>query len=192
MDYNKDGKSLSEVFRELELSKDKQVDDYKKSLRTDERDEVRPFFAHVRQRTKKDNIKLVVIVAIVITTFSMLSSNYILAVDLDTDEAPKDPIGTFEKNDDIVNVYKIVSNNISTTYQKEIVDVDEDIQFETQRNNNKDMPKDEEKIIQEGEIGEQIVTYVRSYENNEITDEKAIGKDVIKEPVTEIIEVRNI
>lgn len=184
-------KSLSEVFRELEQSKNRQVEQYKqnqKILKAEKEVQKKESFAFlVKHRTKKDNLKLIVIVLAICLVFSVFSSNYIFAKDLEQDD--KQPVGTFEENSDVTDVYEIVSENISNTYQKEVLDIEEEIEFETEYVDNKDLPKDEEVVQQEGVIGRKIVTYVRSYENNEMTDQTAIGENIIEEPVTKIIQV---
>lgn len=185
-------KSLSEVFKELEQSKNRQVELYKKNQqilkKEKEISKKQSFTFQVKNRTKKDNLKLIVIALAICLMFSTFSSNYIFAKDLETDDV-KQPIGTFEENNDVADVYAIVSENISTTYQKEVLDIEEEIEFETEYVDNKDLPKDEEVIQQEGVIGHQIVTYVRNYENGEMTDQTAIGHNVIEEPITKIIQV---
>lgn len=177
-------KSLSEVFRELERDKEKQVQMYKNNQKAKQE---ASFMFHVKHRTKKDNIILVLIVLIVLFTFSLFSRNYIFAVNVD--DGPKNAIGTFEANADPVDVYAILSENISVAEQKEIVDLEEDILYETQYISNKDMPDGETRTIQEGYIGKKIVTYVRTYENNEMIEQTSIGERILSESQKEILEV---
>lgn len=192
MQTNQNGKSLSEVFKELEQSKNRQVEQYKqnqKVIRKIKEEKKKESFAFlVKHRTKKDNIKLIIIVLVICLSISTFSSNYIFAKDLETEET-KTPVGVFEENTDATDVYEIVSENISTTYQKEVLDIEEEIEFVTEYIDNKDLPKDEEVVQQEGIIGHQIVTYVRSYENNEMVDQTAIGFNVTESPTTKIIQV---
>ena len=177
-------KSLSEVFKELERDKNKQVQIYQKNQKAKRE---ASFIFHVKQRSKKDNILLVLIVLLVLLTFSLFSRNYIFAVNID--ETPKTAIGTFEKNNDPKDVYFIISQNISTAEQKEILDQEEEIPFEIQYISNKDMPDGETKTLQDGANGKKTVTYVRSYENNTMLDQQAIGERVLEEPQKQIIEI---
>lgn len=177
-------KSLSEVFRELERDKNRQVQIYKNNQKAKRE---ASFMFHVKQRTKKDNILLILIVLIVLFTFSLFSRNYIFAVNVE--ESPKSVIGTFEKNDNPKDVYTIFSENMSNTHQKEILDIEEEIGFETQYISNKDMPEGETKNLQEGKNGKKIVTYVRSFENNEMIEQEAIGERVLEESQKQIIEI---
>ena len=192
MQVNQNGKSLSEVFKELEQTKNKQVEEFKlnrqKAKEVKETKKNEGFAYHVKQRTKKDNLKLIIIVLIVCLAISTFSSNYIFAIDLETEEE-KTPVGVYEENTDVTDIYEIVSENISTIYQKEVLDVEEEIAFITKYVDNKDLPKGEEVVEQEGEIGYQIVTYVRTYENDEIVDQVAIGYSVTESPTQKIIQV---
>ena len=192
MPINKNEKSLSEVFKELEQSKNKQVEQYKQKQKVlreiKEIEKKKSFVFQVKHRTKKDNLKLIVIVLVICLSISTFSSNYIFAKDLET-EPEKTPIGTFEENNDVTDVYEIVSENISTTYQKEVLDIEEEIAFVTEYVDNKDLPKGEEVVEQEGIIGHQIVTYVRSYENDEMVDQVAIGYNITEPPTTKIVQV---
>lgn len=142
----------------------------------------------VKHRNIKDNIKLVIIVLVVLLCFSMLSSNYIFAIDI-VDENKKDAVGTFEENNEVTDIYGIISQNISSSYQKQVVDVEEEIKFETEYIENPNLPKDEEMLVQKGVIGSQVVTYVRSFENGKKTEETEIGKIVNTEAVNEIIQI---
>ncbi|MCI8309399.1 MAG: hypothetical protein HFJ45_04215 [Clostridia bacterium] len=182
---NSHQKSLSEVFKELEQTRNRQVETYNN---INKQKEETSFLFHVKHRTKMDNIKLILIVLIILLSFSMFSSNYIFAKDLEIDEEKK-AIGSFEKNEEPCDVYAIISENISSTYQKEIFDRDEEIEFETEYIENKNMPKDEINVIQNGIVGNKRVTYVRSYENHRITEENSIGETIFSEPQKEIIEV---
>ena len=177
-------KSLSEVFKELERDKNKQVQIYKNSQKA--RQEA-SFMFHIKHRTKRDNILLILIVLIFLFIFSLFSRNYIFAVTVE--DGPKNAIGIYEKNNSPKDVYAILSENISNTEQKEIFDQEEDILFETQYISNKDMPEGEEKIIQDGIIGKKIVTYVKSYENDNLVEQNSIGERVLQENQKQIIEI---
>ena len=177
-------KSLSEVFKELERDKNKQVHIYKTNQK--EKQEA-SFMFHVKHRTKRDNLLLILFILIVLFTFSLFSRNYIFAVNLDDEN--KKVVGTFEKNNNPKDVYSILSTNISVTEQKEIFDQEENIEFETEYIYNKNKPDGETTVIQEGKTGLKNVTYVRSFENNNILEEKSIGESIIENSQTQIIEV---
>jgi hypothetical protein len=139
-------KSLPEVFKELEQAKKIHLANYEAEKKLKEETS---FFFHIKHRTKSDNIKLVLLVLAVLLTFSMFSSNYIFAKDLDQEEQ-KSPIATFEQNYLPVDVYAVMSENMSTTTQKEIFERDEQIEYETNYIDTKDLPKDETRVVQIG------------------------------------------
>lgn len=177
-------KSLSEVFKELERDKDRQVQIYKNTQKAKQE---ASFIFHVKHRSKKDNILLIIIVLAILFTFSLFSQNYIFAVAIE--EEHKNAVGTFEKNDTPKDVYVILSENMSNTQQKEIFDREEEIAFETQYIANKDMPEGEMHTIQDGIAGKKIVTYVKSYENNNMVEQNSIGERILQEAQKQIIEM---
>lgn len=177
-------KSLSEIFRELEKDKEKQVQAYEDIKKAQKE---ASFMFHVKHRTKKDNAILVLVVLIVLFTFSLFSRNYIFAVNVD--DNPKKVIGTFEENDEPIDIYDIISKNISVSEQKEIEEIEENIEFETQYTYNKDIPDGETKTIQDGVAGKKIVTYVKSYKNNEMTEQTSIGERIVQDVQNQILEV---
>ena len=177
-------KSLSEVFRELERNREKQVQMYQENQKAKIESS---FIFHIKHRTKKDNILLILIVLTILFVFSLFSRNYIFAVSIN--ESPKNVIGTFEKNDEPKDIYAILSRNMSNTEQKEIVDQEEDIEFEVEYIENKDMPEGETIDVQEGILGKKVVTYVNSYENDNMIEQNSIGERIIQEAQNQIIEV---
>lgn len=179
-------KSLSEVFKELQTIKEKQIHNFSEAKI---KKEEASFMFHLKTRTKLDNIKLILVVLLILFVFSMFSTNYIFAKDLETTEAKKVSVASFEKNENPQDVYKIISENISNIYQKEIIDRDEQIQFETEYINNKDLPEGEQQVLQEGTLGSKKVTYVINYENDNVTSEFKIGENITEEPQKEIIQV---
>lgn len=179
-------KSLSEVFKELQTIKEKQLHNF--SEERNKREE-NSFMFHLKTRTKLDNIKLILIVLLVLFIFSMFSTNYIFAKDLETLDTKKISVASFEKNENPQDVYEIISENISNMYQKEIVDRDEQIEFETEYINNKDFPFEEQIVLQEGILGSKKVTYVINYENDVVTSKFKIGESITLEPQKEVIQV---
>lgn len=186
MTNNSHQKSLSEVFKELQTIKENQIHNFSEEKT---KKEEASFMFHLKTRTKLDNIKLILIVLLILFVFSMFSTNYIFAKDLETLEAKKVSVASFEKNENPQDVYKIISENISNVYQKEIIDRDEQIQFETEYINNKDLPEGEQQVLQEGTLGSKKVTYVINYENDNVTSEFKIGESITEEPQKEIIQV---
>lgn len=116
---------------------------------------------------------------------TVIQSNYIFA----SYEDEKVEVGSFEKNEEPMDVLAIISNNISESTKKEIVTKEFQIDYETERREAKLLPKGEENIIQAGKYGYIEKTLIRTYENNEMIDETVINERKISDPVVNIIEV---
>ena len=124
----------------------------------------------------------VLFLALFMTT---IKSNYIFAT---SKEEEKKVIGTFEENENPINLMSIASENISEVVKKEIVTEKYVIDKEIEYIDNTQLPKDEEVVIEEGNDGNREVTYIRSYENDELIDEKIINEVITVEPSKSVIQ----
>jgi len=75
-----------------------------------------------------------------------------------------------------------------TRVREETVFSQEIFPYKIETRKNPDWGIDESEIIQEGEDGIKLVTYLVTYENGVLTDEKKVREEILVEPVTEIIE----
>jgi hypothetical protein len=116
---------------------------------------------------------------------TVIQSNYIFASYQDE----KVEIGSFEKNEEPMDVLTVISDNISDSTKKEIITKEFQIDYETERRETKLLPKGEENIIQPGKYGYVEKTMIRTYEKNELIDETVISENKISDPVVNIIEV---
>lgn len=64
----------------------------------------------------------------------------------------------------------------------------ENISFTREVKENKDLPKGENKVKQEGQNGEKLVNYLVSKENGNIVKQETTKEEIVKEPVIEIVE----
>ncbi|WP_456277213.1 peptidoglycan DD-metalloendopeptidase family protein [Bacillus sp. AK128] len=71
---------------------------------------------------------------------------------------------------------------------KEEVFARENIPYSKEIIENKDKPKGENKVKQEGRDGEKLVNYVVSKQNGRVVEQQTISEEVVKEPTVEIIE----
>lgn len=117
--------------------------------------------------------------------FTAIQGNYIFA----NSEEEKIAISEFEENKNSIDMMNIISQNISELTKKELITKEVEIPFETQYVENNTLPKDEENVIQEGELGYIEQTLIRTFENNELISEEVINEVTKTEPVEEIIEV---
>lgn len=143
-------------------------------------------FNRVYVINKKFNALGVIIGILFLLLFATsIQGNYIFA----TTEKEKVAINTFEENDNAIDIMKVISNNISDLTKKEIETKQVEIPFETKYIENDKLPKDEEKIIQTGKFGYKDQTTIKTYENDEIIDEKIINEVINSNPVDLVIEV---
>lgn len=121
----------------------------------------------------------------------IISTNYIFAESRKV-EIIKQKIATnvFETNKQALNIQKIVIDNVGVTKSKTIVeDEPREVPYNVQRQENPNLPKGEEVIVQEGVFGTKLVDSVKSYIDNDYIEEKILQEDVVVQPITEIIDV---
>ena len=98
-----------------------------------------------------------------------------------TEEVIKKPVNqVIEVGTKIVKPWKPVEDIATKTTKKEV-----EIPFETERKENSELPKGEERVVVKGENGKKIVTTVTVGEKGE----PKVTEEVIKKPVNEVIEV---
>lgn len=96
-------------------------------------------------------------------------------------------ISEIEPNENTIDILQLmVSNNYSN---KKLVNEERDIEFITEKINDNQIPKGEEKIEQKGVLGKKQVKALQQYENDKFISEDIIESVTVKEPVKEIIHV---
>lgn len=181
-DYLEEAKSLSTLFKE--------VQDIRYGRASAKEEEKKPEIKYNRIYVvdRRFNIAGAIIgILFIILFFSIVHSNSIYA-NTDTSEE-KVPITTFEKNEKTLNVMGILSSNISEKTVKEILNKEIETEFETKYIENSKLPKDEEHILQEGQVGIIEQTIINTYENNSLVEEKIISEMKKSDPVEKIIEI---
>jgi len=139
------------------------------------------------KRTKDGNIvirfsimwffAIIVIIALMVSFFK----NRIFA----TNEEEKETIVAFEQNQKSIDVIQVMLEN--TDSNKKMVNEQREVQFETQYEDNPNLPKEEEQVKQEGKIGKIQVTALQEYQNEEMTREEIIDSVTLEEVVPKII-----
>ena len=150
--------------------------------------------SNYRKRNYRNNSRMVIhkfnaIGAIIGILFLILfattiKSNYIFAT---TREDERKVIGNFEENKNPIDLMNIISTNMSDVEKKDIVTETQIIERETRYIENDQLPKDEEIVMEEGLDGNKEVTYIRSYEKDQLLYEKIINETIIKEPQETVI-----
>lgn len=122
---------------------------------------------------------------------ALVSTNYIFA-EYTKEETIKQKIATnvFETNAKSLNIQKIIIENVEITKSKTIVEDEErELPYNVKRQENANLPKGEEKIVQEGVFGKKLVDSVKSYEESTYLGEEILKETIVVEPITEIIDV---
>jgi beta-N-acetylglucosaminidase len=140
---------------------------------------------------EKDPVAFVLVGVVALLGVTMFSSNYIFAQEDDSlaNNAPKEIVGTFEENENVINLPEILTNNINLAESKEVMTIVQDVEFETEYYENSNLPKDEQVVTQEGVLGSEEVTFIRTYTNSEIVNDTIINVKSVSSPVTQKVDV---
>lgn len=98
-------------------------------------------------------------------------------------------IKEYELNRHRLNIQSIISENSDMDRVKEQVLEERDIEFITEYTNNPTIPKSEEIIKQEGVIGKENVTAIKTYENGNFVEEIILNKEKLVDPIPKIIDI---
>ena len=121
----------------------------------------------------------IIIIALIISFFK----NRIFATN--TANKEEQTIVAFEENQKSIDVIEVMLEN--TNSDKKMVNEQRDVQFETQYEDNPNLPRDEEQVKQEGKIGKIQVTALQEYKDEQMINEEIIDSKTLEEVVTKII-----
>ncbi len=121
----------------------------------------------------------IIIIALIVSFFK----NRIFATN--TNDEEKETLVAFEQNQKSVDVIQVMLDN--TDSNKKMVNEQRVVEFQTEYEDNPNLPKDEEKVKQEGKNGKVQVTALQGYQNNEMVSEDIIESTTLEEVVTKII-----
>ena len=95
----------------------------------------------------------------------------------------------YELNRHRLNMQSIISENAGMNRVKEQVTEARDIEYETTYTNNASLPKGEEVVTQEGVLGKDNFTVVKTYENGEFIEELILSREQIVAPISKLIDL---
>ena len=121
----------------------------------------------------------IIIIALIISFFK----SRIFATN--TANKEEQTIVAFEENQKSIDVIEVMLEN--TNSDKKMVNEQRDVQFETQYEDNPNLPRDEEQVKQEGKIGKIQVTALQEYKDDQMINEEIIDSKTLEEVVTKII-----
>lgn len=180
-DYLSEGSKLPDLFKEIQ---DIRYGRAEAKVLDSDKEEIK--FNRIYVVDHRFNAAGAILGVLFLIMFVMtIKSNYIFA----NTKEEKVAISHYEEIDNPINMMNIISENISAFTKKEIINKEIDVEYETKYVENCLLPKDEQKITQEGQTGKIEQTVILSYENGELVNENIINEIVIAEPIEKIIEV---
>ena len=95
----------------------------------------------------------------------------------------------YELNRHRLNMQNIISENAEMDRVKEQVTEEREVEFQTQYHNNPSLPKSEEVLKQEGVLGKDSITAIKTYENGNFVEEIILDRKTVVEPTPKIIDL---
>lgn len=190
--FNNDNRNLSDVFRELQQMQNPQNSGQANNRKTHKPKKSFSVKSNADSVYKSADLKLshiitgcsilVVGLAIFFPKNASFKTSYAREEDMVA-------VSEYELNRHRLNIQNIISENAGMDRVKEQVVEERDVEFETQYNNNASLPKSEEVVLQEGILGKENVTAVKTYENGSFVEEIILGKEKIQDSVPKIIDI---
>lgn len=190
---NHNNRNLSDVFKELQQAQQTQSTGSSKRHRnsyTMRKNFVSHF--HTNSPYKSYDLKLSHIIvgcSILIVGLAVFFPKNTSFTQSYAKEETIEQISEYELNRHRLNIQNIISENADMDRVKEQVTEEREIEFETEYNNNPTLPKNEEIITQEGILGKENVTAVKTYESGNFVEEIILSKEKLLEPVSKKIDI---
>lgn len=192
--FNHNARNLSDVFRELQETKNPTNlnQEYIQENANIKKQKKSIYCSNNISSHKNSDLKLphiiigcsILIIGMVVFFPKNNSSKESYAIDVSAEE-----LSEYELNRHRFNIQNIISENAGINRVKEQTVEPRDVEFETTYNNNPSLPKGEEIILQEGILGKDNVTVVKTYENDTFIEEIIISKEKLADPVPKIIDL---
>lgn len=189
--FNQDTRNLSDIFKELQNNNVQNSNPLNSSNIKDKQSSKKiKWEARPNNSSKNNDLKLphiiigcsILVVGIAIFFPKNISSKQSFAA-----ETSVEAISEFELNRHRLNIQNIISENADINRVKEQVVEARDVEFETTYNNTPTLPKGEEVIVQEGSLGKDNYTVVKTFENGDFLEEIILSKEKLQDPVPKII-----
>ena len=200
MENNEQTRNLSQAFKELEQARLQQLNtkkNIKKAKKIKNRNKINSTLnankmVYTRTLLESINNKGVsaIIIGLLVISLLMISTGYIFAIsDVSKNDNKNNPVAEFEENAEQLDILNIISENISVTTKKELVVGERDVDFEIIKEDNPNLPKGEEITIKEGIKGKEEVTYIRTFENDNLVSEIETGTEPLEPIVDQVVQV---
>ena len=193
---NNDNRNLSDVFKELQQMQQAQTVKAQSSAASKQKaPKAKKKFAfnfHTNNTHKNSDLKLSHIITgcgILIVGLAVFFPKNTSFTQSYAKEENIEKISEYELNRHRLNMQGIISENADLDRVKEQVTEERDIEFITEYNNNPTLPKSEEIIMQEGVVGKENVTTIKTYENGEFVEEIILNKERLADPISKKIDI---
>lgn len=171
-------KELPEVFKELQniRSMQKQIKVAKKVHKT---------ISGINNLALEKTIALTTVLVCALMMVPSISSSFAVS---NVEQENTRPLNIFEKNENILNMHNIISENTGLVETKQLITEIREFDFEIEYKENNLLPLGEEKIVQQGVKGKENVTAVQTLKNDEFVEEQIIEKQKVADSVIQIVE----
>lgn len=195
--FNPDNRNLIDVFKELQdmqHTPPAPVHEYSNETPKVKNQKNFAVNANSNNSYKNSNLKLshivigcssLLILAVILFFQNILSSKASYA----SSETSITESSEYELNRHRLNIQSIISENSGIDRVKEQVVESRDVEFETTYNNNPSLPKGEEVVTQEGLLGKDNVTVVKTYENGAFIEEIILAKETLTAPTPKLVDL---
>ncbi len=208
--FNYDNRNLSDVFRELqEIKNNPQAqEEYAKQFKNAQKhkpktkikfDKVKKnsnvFASNFRtkdrtSKQKSNDLKLSHVLTgcgILVVSMALFFPKDLAFTESYASTQTSQKVESYELNRHRLNMQSIISENAGMDRVKEQVTEERDVEFETTYTDNSTLPKGEEIVTQEGILGKDQVTVVKTYENGNFVEETILARTTLIEPTPKLI-----
>ena len=211
INQKQDNRNLSDVFKELQQIRYASTTNQAVNAKVEKQSKQKSSKMHKQKKVafvsdnnsfyqNKRSVKLsnliIVLAVLILIIIAVFPKNVFSTETANEEEQDDEKIvetatipSDFEINRRALNMQKIISENSSFEKVKEQVTEQRDIDYEVQSKANGSLPRGEQVVIQEGVIGKEDVSLVKTYENGEFIEEIILDKHTVQEPVPEILDV---
>ncbi len=180
-----DNRQLTDVFKELQQTRMQYENENKKKTK-------KIYTSNSNNSKKTLTISIILIFLVILILFTIIGAGSISAKDdsvkLYSPETGKKDSISIEINRHRLNAHNIITSNAALETVKQQVIEEKEIPFETLYTERSILPKDEEVVLQEGVNGKKNVTFVRSYINNELSEEIILKEEKTLDYLPQIID----
>lgn len=195
---NHDNRNLSDVFKELQEIQQTQTANTSKNKNKFHKFKPRINFAfrsripRINSSYKNSDLKLSHIIigcGVLIVGLAVFFPKNTSFTQSYAKEETVEKISEYELNRHRLNMQSIISENTDMDRVKEQATEEREVEFKTEYNNNPSLPKGEEIITQDGIVGKENVTVIKTYENGNFIEETILSKESIIQPTSKLIDV---